>query len=44
VLLHTMLRNAEDYARCRTSTIPYDCWCVEKEEESRMEDNRHVKT
>jgi hypothetical protein len=40
MLLYTMLRNAGDYARCRTSSIPYDCWCMGKEEKSRMGDRK----
>jgi hypothetical protein len=35
-----MLWNAEDYARCRASVIPYDYWCMGKEEGSRMEDRK----
>jgi hypothetical protein len=35
-----MLRNAEGYVRCRTSAIPYDYWCMEKEERSRTEDRK----
>ena len=39
---YAMLRNAEDYVRCRASAIPYDYWRMGKEKESRMEDNRHI--
>jgi hypothetical protein len=44
VLLHAMSRNAEDYTRCRASTIPYGCWCMGKKEggvkQSRMGDRK----
>jgi hypothetical protein len=40
MLLYTMLRNAESYVRCRTSAIPYDYWCVGKEERSTMGDRK----
>jgi hypothetical protein len=40
MLLYTMLRNAEDYVRCRTSAIPYGYWCMGKEEGSRIEDSK----
>jgi hypothetical protein len=42
MLLCTMLRNAEDHVRCRTSAIPYDYWRMGKEEGSihRMEDRK----
>jgi hypothetical protein len=33
-----MLRNADGYVRCRTSSIPYGYWRMGKEEGSRMED------
>jgi hypothetical protein len=36
VLVHTMSRNAGN----ECSDIPYDCWCVGKEEGSRMGDRR----
>ena len=35
-----MLRNAKGYVRYRTSTVPYDYWCMGKEERSRMEDRK----
>ena len=29
-----MLRNTGDYVRCRASAIPYDYWCMGKEEKN----------
>ena len=40
MVLYTILRNAEGYARCRTSTIPYDYWRMGKEEKSRIGDRQ----
>jgi hypothetical protein len=38
MLLYCILWNAEGYVRCRTSAIPYDYWCMGKEEKGRMGD------